>query len=60
LRLQRWHRIKRHGDEIRDDKNDDEPADDQTRAVPDRAVLQDLIQAAPEISATAPDVSRHS
>jgi len=60
LGLQRRHRIERHRDEIRDDQNDDEPADDQTRAVPDRAVLQDLVQAAPEISTPAPDTSRHS
>src|SRR5262249_221010 len=60
LRLQHRHRLERHRDEIRDDQNDDEPADDQTGAVSDRAVLQNLIQAAPEISATAPDTSRHS
>ena len=58
LRLQRRHRLERHRDEIRDDQNDDEPAHDQTGAVSDRAVLQDLVQAAPEIS--APDMSRHS
>jgi len=60
LRLQRRHRVERHRDEIRDDQNDDQPADDETRPISDRAVLQDFIEAAPEISATAPETSRHS
>ena len=47
LRLQRRHRIERHGDEVGDDQKDDQAADDESGAVPDRAVLQDLIEPAP-------------
>jgi hypothetical protein len=47
LRLQRRHRIERHRDEVGDDQKDDEAPDEETRPVPDRAMLQDLIKPAP-------------
>ena len=58
--LQSRHRLERDCDKINDDQNNDEPADDQTGPVADRAMLQDLIQAPPHIRRTAPSMSWHS
>jgi hypothetical protein len=60
VRLQRRHRIERHGDEVGDDEQDDQAADDESGAITDRAVLQDFIKPAPCIDAGTPDTSLHS
>src|SRR3974390_1742042 len=54
------HRFERDRDQVDDDQGDDQPADDQAGAVPDRAMLQDLIKAPPELPDRAPRLCGHA
>jgi hypothetical protein len=58
--LESRHRLQSDRDKINNDENDDESTDDQPGPVADRAMLQDFIQAAPQIRHGAPNISWHS
>ncbi len=57
-RLELRHRFQGDCEEIDDDEENDQPADESTGSVADRAVLQDLIKPAAKRRGSAPTMSR--
>jgi hypothetical protein len=57
-RLELRHRFQHDRNQIDDDEKDNQPADHAARLISDRAVLQDLVEAMPQLQ-RASAVSRH-